>query len=69
MRSCLERPVQETHVLHTLPELAALASVSRRFLELEVARGRLRAVRLSNRVRVRGADWDAYLTGNATKPE
>ena len=48
--------------LWTLPELAAEAGVCRRFLELEATRGRLTVVRMSNRVRVRERDWQAYLS-------
>ncbi len=46
----------------TLPECATEAQVSRRFLEMEISRGRLRATKLSNRIcRVRGSDWERYL--------
>jgi hypothetical protein len=57
-----------TSVLFTLPELAAESSVSRRFLEMEITRGRLVAVRMSTRVlRVRSMDWDHYLNDCATR--
>jgi len=52
--------------LWTLDELALEASVCRRFLELEIERGRLVAVRLSNRIRVRNSDWEKYLNAGAT---
>ena len=55
-----------TRSLWTLAELAAEASVCRRFLELEITRGRLVAIRISNRVRVRERDWQAYLNAGAT---
>lgn len=50
-----------------LGDLAQEAGVSRRFLEVEIARRRLTAVRLSSRVlRVRQADWQRYLEQNST---
>lgn len=52
--------------LWTLEELATEAQVCRRFLELEISRGRLIAIRISNRVRVRNADWLRYLEAGAT---
>jgi hypothetical protein len=55
-----------TRSLWTLPELAAEAKVCRRLIELEIARGRLQAVRISNRIRVRDHDWRAYLDRSAT---
>lgn len=55
--------------LWTLPELADEAQVCRRFLELEIGRGRLIAIRISNRVRVRDRDWQAYLNAGATAGE
>jgi hypothetical protein len=51
----------------TLPECALDAGVSRRFLEKEILRGRLVAMKLSSRIcRVRRKDWDRYLDGAAT---
>jgi hypothetical protein len=45
-----------------LAELCIEARVSRRFLELEIARGRLVKLQLSNRiVRIRRSDWLDYL--------
>lgn len=52
--------------LWTLGELATEAQVCRRFLELEISRGRLRVTRLSNRVRVRNSDWEKYLEAGAS---
>lgn len=52
--------------LWTLEELATEAQVCRRFLELEISRGRLRVTRLSNRVRVRNTDWERYLEAGAS---
>lgn len=53
--------------LHTLDELAAEAGVSRRFLEMEITRRRLVAIRMSSRVlRVRDYDWQKYLSNHAT---
>lgn len=52
--------------LWTLDELATEAQVCRRLLELEIGRGHLRAVRISNRVRVRDDDWRAFLDRGAT---
>jgi hypothetical protein len=53
--------------LFTLPELATESNVSRRFLEMEISRGRLVAVRMSTRVlRVRSTDWDRYLSNCTT---
>jgi excisionase family DNA binding protein len=49
-----------------LGEVARRLSCSRRFLEKQVAAGRLRVVRLSSRcVRVRPADLSDYLDRNA----
>jgi len=49
-------------VMMTLPECAAEAGVSRRFLELEILRGRLVARKLSTRIcRIRRSDWESYL--------
>ncbi len=48
--------------LLSLAELCIEARVSRRFLELEIARGRLVKLQLSNRiVRIRRSDWLDYL--------
>jgi hypothetical protein len=53
--------------LMTLPQCAYEAGVSRRFLELEIQRGRLRAIKMSNRIcRVRLSDWERYLDSSAT---
>jgi hypothetical protein len=62
------RPVQEARrSMMTLPECAADAGVCRRFLEMEINRGRLRAIKMSNRIcRVRRSDWDRYLEASAT---
>lgn len=49
----------------TLPEVASEMSVSRRFIELEINRGRLARIRLSNRVvRVSRAEVNRYLSAN-----
>lgn len=49
----------------TLPEIADQMVVSRRFVELEIKRGRLAPIRLSNRVvRVSRAEFVRYLTEN-----
>lgn len=54
--------------LLNLDECAAELGCCRRFLELEIGRGRLVAIRLSNRLlRVRDADWQAYLAAGVTK--
>ncbi len=51
----------------TLDEAAADADVCYRFLQMEIQRGRLVATRLSARiVRIRRADWETYLSDNAT---
>ena len=53
----------------SLPECAAEAGVCRRFLEMEIKRGRLRATKLSNRIcRIRLGDWEKYLNAAATVP-
>ena len=53
--------------LLTLKEIAAEAHVSRRFLEMEIQRGRLRAIKLSGSIcRVRRSDWETYLAQAAT---
>jgi hypothetical protein len=65
----LSVPPAALRAMLTLPECAAEANVSRRFLEKEIARGRLRAVKLSSRIcRVRRSDWEHYLDSSATKP-
>lgn len=59
-----------TRPLLNLVEAAGEAGVSYRFLQMEIARGRLVAVRLSTRVvRIRRDDWDRYLAGNLTGAE
>lgn len=53
--------------LFKLPELAAETGVTRRFLEMEISRGHLVALKLSARVlRIRRADWERYLNERAT---
>jgi hypothetical protein len=62
-------PLDELRKMMTLPECADEAGVSRRFLEKEICRGRLRAIKPSSRVcRVRRADWEDYLSEAATMP-
>lgn len=57
----------ERTALMTLPACALEAGVSRRFLELEIKRERLRAIKMSTRVcRVRRTDWEKYLESSAT---
>jgi hypothetical protein len=53
--------------LITLADLAREANTSTRFLQKEIQRGKLRALRLSPRLtRVRRADYERYLDGKAT---
>jgi hypothetical protein len=60
-------PTATHRVMMTLPECAAEAGVSRRFLEKEISRGRLVARKLSSRIcRVRRIDWDSYIDQTAT---
>jgi excisionase family DNA binding protein len=55
-------PVHDRQIL-TLNDAAQLLGCSRRFLELEAARGRLTVIKLSGRlIRIRRSDLDAYLT-------
>jgi hypothetical protein len=62
-----DAPQTSDRGLFSLDEAAAEAGVSYRFLQLEIGRGRLVAVRLSNRiVRIRRADWERYLAKNST---
>ncbi len=57
----------EARALLSLAEAAEEAGVSYRFLQLEISRRRLVAVRLSNRiVRIRRVDWERYLANNLT---
>jgi len=52
----------------SLPECAAELGVSRRFLEMEIKRGRLRAIKLSTQIcRVLCADLDSYVNLAATQ--
>lgn len=52
--------------LLTLDEVARELKVSRRFLELQAARGRLRRVILSARcIRIRRADLNTYIEANS----
>jgi hypothetical protein len=63
-------PQEGRRSMMTLPECAADAGVCRRFLEMEIHRGRLRAIKMSNRIcRVRRSDWERYLDTSATIPE
>jgi len=64
------RAENNTRPLLNMAEAAREAGVSYRFLQMEIARGRLVAVRLSTRVvRIRRGDWDRYLAGNLTGAE
>jgi hypothetical protein len=59
----------DLRAMMTLKACAAEAAVSRRFLEKEIARGRLRAIKMSTRIcRVRRSDWEHYIDSSATKP-
>jgi hypothetical protein len=59
--------VPRRRAMMTLPECAFEAGVSRRFLEKEIARGRLVARKLSTRIcRVLRSDWERYLDHSAT---
>jgi excisionase family DNA binding protein len=52
----------------TKRELAGFLGVSERFLELEINRGRLRAVRLSNRLlRFRPIDVERWMESSLTR--
>lgn len=54
----------------TLPQVARMLAVSKRTLEREIQRGRLRVVRIGRLVRVKADDLAAYsssLTPPATK--
>jgi predicted site-specific integrase-resolvase len=54
-------------MMMSLPECCDDAGVSRRFLEMEIKRGRLRAIKLSTQIcRVRRSDWEKYLDASAT---
>jgi hypothetical protein len=58
---------RSSRALMSLGECAQDAAVSRRFLENEIARQRLVALRLSSRVlRVRRSEWEKYLDAGAT---
>lgn len=55
----LTKPDNSTH---TLDEVAEITRTSRRFIHLEIARGKLRALHLSKKcTRVRASDLAAYL--------
>lgn len=57
-----ERPLSKT-------ELATWLDVSERFLEIEIAEGRLRAVRLGRKVRFKPKDIERWMDRNATMSE
>jgi hypothetical protein len=69
-KESLAKATRNTRALPDLYTIAALAEetgVSRRFLEMEIHRGRLVALRLSTRViRIRSVDWNDYLSRSAT---
>ena len=51
----------------TLAELGEETGTSARFWQKEIARGRLRALRFSNRItRIRRSDFERYLDSTAT---
>lgn len=56
---------QTEPLLFTLKDAARRLSVSKRTLERENQRGRLRVVRIGRSVRVRHADLLAYLSGTS----
>jgi excisionase family DNA binding protein len=59
-------PSIEARSILSISDAAQLLGCSRRFLELEAARGRLTVVRLSGRlIRVRRSDLDLYLSRHA----
>ncbi len=59
-------PIPAGAKLLTLDEVARELKVSRRFLEVQAARGRLRRVRLSARcIRIRRADLNAYIDSSS----
>jgi len=54
----------------TKRELSSFLGISERFIELEVNRGRLRAVKLSNRLlRFRPIDVERWMESSLTNPE
>lgn len=59
-------PIPTGARLLTLDEVARELKVSRRFLEIQAARGRLRRVHLSQRcIRIRRSDLNAYIDSNS----
>lgn len=68
--STAQKPPGWTHQAPpwTKEDLAEHLRVSRRFLEMEVKRGKLRAVKLGPKcVRFRASDVEKYLEANATE--
>ena len=62
-----ESPWKQSSKPLTKRELAGFLGVSERFLELEINRGRLRAVRLSNRLlRFRPMDVERWMESSLT---
>jgi hypothetical protein len=61
------QPNRQGRELLSMAELTQEAGVTRQFLDKEIKRGRLIAIRLSSQVvRIRRQDWDAYLQRNST---
>jgi hypothetical protein len=63
----VEQASLDSRGLLTIDQAAAEAGVSRRFLQLEIERGRLAVSRLSSRVvRIRRSAWESYISRNET---
>lgn len=65
MRECGQQAASKPRIVLTIPEVARELGVSRRFVELEVNRGRISVIRLSARVvRIGREEFLRYLADN-----
>lgn len=64
MENVISSPVQSAPVgAFTLPQVARMLAVSKRTLEREIARGKLKVVRIGRCVRIKPDDLAAYSSG------
>ncbi len=64
MQSVVSSPINSAPVgAFTLPQVARMLAVSKRTLEREIARGKLKVVRIGRCVRIRPDDLAVYSSG------
>lgn len=65
MQAVVSSPIQSAPIVgaFTLPQVARMLAVSKRTIEREIERGRLKVVRIGRCVRIRPDDLAAYSSG------